>query len=90
MTFDKKGRLKTLDWSNLFSESCVPKYSDFVLIDGTHKTNIYDLSLAVTTMIDSLVKYVPIRFLLAPSEHPHSITKHMNLLKLTRPNCIDP
>ena len=28
--------------------------SDFVLIDGTHKTNIYNLSLIVTTAVDSL------------------------------------
>ena len=64
--------------------------SDFVLIDGTHKTNIYDLSLIVTTVVDSLGKYVPLGFLLAPSEHSESITRHMNLLKLTGNNCIDP
>ena len=64
--------------------------SDFVLIDGTHKTNIYDLSLIVTTVVDSLGKFVPLGFLLATSEHSESITKHMSLLKLTGNNCIDP
>ena len=65
----------------------MPGLSDFVLIDGTHKTNIYDLSLIVTTVVDSLGKSVPIGFLLAPSEHSESITTHMNLLKLTGNNC---
>ena len=58
--------------------------------DGTHKTNIYDLSLNVTTVVDSLGKSVPLGFLLAPSKHSESITRHMNLLKLTGNNCIDP
>ena len=64
--------------------------SDFVLIDGTHKTNIYDLSLIVTTVVDSLEKSAPLGFLLAPSEHSESITTHMNLLQLIGNNCIDP
>ena len=41
-------------------------------------------------MFDSLGKSVLIGFLLAPSEHSDLITKHINLLKLTRTNCIDP
>ena len=41
-------------------------------------------------MIDSLGKSVPLGFLLAPTEHSESITRHMNLLKLTGNNCIDP
>ena len=44
MSSDNGGRLETLDWSSLFSKSFVPKYSDFVLIDDTHKINIHDLS----------------------------------------------
>ena len=68
----------------------MPVLSDFVLIDGTYKTNIYDLSLIVTTVVDSLGKYVPLGFLLAPSEHSGSITRHMNILKLTGNNCINP
>ena len=79
-----------LDWYSPISKYFVPKYSGFVLIDGTHKTNIYDLSLVVTTIVDSLEKYAPIGFLLAPSEHSDSITKNVNLLKLVRTNCIDP
>ena len=90
MTSDNGGRLETLHLSNPLSRTFVTGSSDFVLIDGTHKTNIYDLSLIVTTVIDSLGKSVPFRFLLAPSEHSESITRHMNLLKLTGNNCIDP
>ena len=41
-------------------------------------------------MVDSLGKYVPLGFLLAPSEHSESITRHMNILKLTGNNCINP
>jgi len=79
MTSDNGGRMETLHWSNPLSRRFVPGLSDFVLIDGTHKTNIYDLSLIVTTVVDSLGKSVPIGFLLAPSEHSDSITTHMNL-----------
>ena len=90
MTSDNGGCLETLYYSSRFSKYFVHKYSDFVLIDGTHKTNIYDLSYVVTTMVDSLGKSVLIGFLLAPSEHSDLITKHINLLKLTRTDCIDP
>ena len=72
------------------SKTCVSIFSDFVLIDGAHKTNIYDLLLVVTTVVDSLGKSVPLGFLLAPSEHSDSITRHMDLLKLTGTHCIDP
>ena len=48
------------------------------------------MSLIVTTVVDSLGKSVPLGFLLAPFEHSESITRHMNLLKLTGHNCIDP
>ena len=89
MTSDNEGRLETLHWSNLLSKTFVPVLSDFVLIDGTHKINIYDLSLVVTTVVDSLGKSIPLGFLLAPSEHSESITRHMNILKLTDNNCID-
>ena len=44
----------------------------------------------VTIVVDSLGKSVPLGFLLAPSEHSESITRHMNLLKLTGNNGIDP
>ena len=46
----------------------VEKYNDFILIDGTRKTNIYDLSLLVTTVVDSLGVSVPIGLMVAPSE----------------------
>ena len=48
------GRLETLHWSGSFSFFLIEKYSDFILIDGTYQTNIYDLSLVVTTVVDSL------------------------------------
>ena len=54
MTSDNGGRLETLYWYNPLSKTFVPVFSDFVLIDGTHKTNIYDLSLVVTTVVDLL------------------------------------
>ena len=54
MVSDRGGRLETLHWVGSFSSLFIEKYSDFVLIDGTHKTDIYDLSLVVTTVVDSL------------------------------------
>ena len=54
MASDKCGRLEILHWFGSFFSLFVDKYNDFVLIDGTRKTNIYDLSLIVTTMVDSL------------------------------------
>ena len=89
MTSDNGGRLETLHWYNSLSRTFVSVLSDFVLIDGTHKTNIYDLSLIVTTVVDSLGKSVPLGFLLAPSEYSESITRHMNIFKLKGNNCID-
>ena len=61
-----------------------------MLIDSTHKTSIYNLSLIITTVVHSLGKSVPFGFPLAPSDHSESITRHMNLLKITGNNCIDP
>ena len=62
MTSDNEGRLKTLYWSSPLSKYCVPNYSDFVVIDGTHKTSMYDLSLAVTTVVDSLANLFHLDF----------------------------
>ena len=42
---DNGGRLETLYRSSPFSKSVMSSYSYFLLVDGTHKTNIYDLSL---------------------------------------------
>ena len=44
---------------SLFIES----YNDFVLIDGTRKTNIYDLSMVVITVVDTLGVSIPTDFL---------------------------
>ena len=89
MNSDKGGRLEILHWSSQYSKLLVPNCSDFLLIDGTHKTNIYDLSLILSTVVDSLGKYVPIGFLVAPSKHSDSITRQINLLKLTCTRCCD-
>ena len=59
----------------IFCSSFISKYDDFVLIDGTHNINIYDLNLVVTTVIDSLGTFVSVGFLVAPSEHSQSIKK---------------
>ena len=90
MTSDKGGYLETLHWSGPSSKLFVLNCSNFLLIDGTRKMNIYHLSLIVTTVVNSLEKYIPIGFLVAPSEHSDSITRQMNLLKLTRTGCCDP
>ena len=59
---DKGGRLESLHWSNSFSDSFIHSYSDFLLIDITHKTSIYDLSLVVTTVVDYLSISIPVGF----------------------------
>ena len=53
-----------------------------MLNDDTNKTNIIG-----TTVVDSLGKSIPIGFLVVPSDHSDSITRQMNLLKLTRTSC---
>ena len=51
----KGRRLKSLRRSNFLSSSFISKYDDFAMVDGTHKTNIYDLNLIVTTVVESIV-----------------------------------
>ena len=82
MASDRGGRLKILHWLGFFSSSFVEKYNDFVLIDGTRKTNVYDRSLVVTTVVDSLVVSVTVVFFVAPSENSSSIKSHLNHLKI--------
>ena len=79
---DKGGRLEILDWSSSFSSMFVDKYNNFVIIDSTHKINIYDVSLIVTTMVASLDISDPVGFLLAPSENSASIDDHLDHLKI--------
>ena len=83
MTSENGGRLETLHWSGPYSKLFVPNCSTFLLNNDTHKTLIYDLSLIVMTVVDSLGKSVPIGFLVAPSEHSDSITRQMHLLNVT-------
>ena len=71
-------------------EKIVRSCSDFLLIDDTGKTNIYDLSLIITTVVDSLGNSVPIGFLVVLFEYSDFITRQMNLLKLTRTGCCNP
>ena len=54
MASDKGGRLDILQWADSLSSMFDDKYNDIILIDGTYKTNIYDLSMIVTIMVDSL------------------------------------
>ena len=79
---DRDGRLETLHWSCSFSTLFIEKYSEFILIDGTHKTNIYDLTLVVTTVVDSLGISNSARFLVTPSEISSSIETHLDLLRI--------
>ena len=72
----RSGRLKILHWAGSSSSTFVEKYNDFVLIDGTRKTNIYDLSLVVITVVDSLGTSVYVVFFVAPSENSSSIDSH--------------
>ena len=51
---------------------------------------MYDISLIVTIVFDSLGKSVSIRFLVAPSDHSNSTSRQMNLLKLSRTGCCNP
>ena len=78
MVSDRGGRLDIFHWSSSFSSLFVEKYNDFVLIDGTRKTNIYDLSLVVTIVVDSLGVSVPVSFFVAPSEYSPSIESHLD------------
>ena len=82
MASDKDGRLEILHCARSLSSLFVDKYNDFILIDGTHKTNVYDLSLIVTTTVDSLGISVPVDFLLAPSENSASIEDHLDHLRI--------
>ena len=82
MASDKGCRLEILYWSGSFSSLFVDTYNDFVLIDGTHKTDIYDLSLIVIATVDSMGISVPVGFLLAPSENSASIEDHLDHLKI--------
>ena len=59
---DKGDRLEILHWTGSLSSMRVDKFNDFILIDGTHKTNIYNLSLIITTTVDSLGISVPVGF----------------------------
>ena len=62
MASDKGDILEILHWAGSLSSLFVDKYNDLILIDGTHKSNIYDLSLIITTMVDSLGISVPAVF----------------------------
>ena len=76
------GRLEILHWLGSFFSLFVENHNDFILIDGTHKTNIYNLSLVVTTVVDSLGIPVPVGFMVAPSENSSSIESHLDHLKI--------
>ena len=83
ITSDKGGILEILHWARSLSSMFVDTYNDFILIDGTHKTNVYNLSLIVTTTVDSLGISVPVGFLIAPSENSASIEDHLAHLRIS-------
>ena len=62
MASDRGSRLETLHWSGSFSSFFIEKYSDFILIDGTHKTNIHNLSMVGATVVNSLGISIPVGF----------------------------
>ena len=82
MASDKGGKIEMSHWVGFLSPLFIDKYNDFILIDGTHKTNIYDLSMIVTTTVDSLGISAPVDFLLAPSENSTSIEDHLDHLRI--------
>ena len=48
-------------------------YQDFLLLDGTHKTNVYDLRLMPLAVVDCLGYTMPVGVLLAPSESTDAV-----------------
>ena len=76
------GRLEILHWSGSFSSLFVEHYNDFLFIDGTHKTNINDLSLLITTMVGSLGILVSDGFMVVPSKKSSPIESHLDHLKI--------
>ena len=78
-----------MHWLGFFSSFVIERYNDFVLINGTQNTNIYDLSLVVTTVIDSLGVSIPAGFLDIPSKNSSPIERHLDLLKIGSNSCPD-
>ena len=79
---NRGGRLQISHWSGPSSSFFIDRYSDFVLIDGTHKNDIYDLSLVVITVVDSLGVSIPTGFIVTSSENSSSIESHLDLLRV--------
>ena len=82
MISDRGGRLEILHWLGSYSSLFIKKYSDLILIDGSHKSNIYDLSVVVTTVVDSLGALISVSFLENTSENASSIESHLHLLRI--------
>ena len=78
-----------MHWLGFFSSFVIERYNDFVLINGTQNTNIYDLSLVVTTVIDSLGVSIPAGFLVIPSKNSSLIERHLDHLKIGSNSCPD-
>ena len=74
--------LEYLHRIKFLSSSFISKYDEFVFADGTHKTNLYDLNLVVTTVNDSIGVSVLMGFLVAPSEPSQSVMKKIVLLRI--------
>ena len=82
MASDRCSRLETLHWSDSYSSLFIEKYSNSILIDGTHKTNVYDLSLVVATVATPFGVSIPVVFLVIPSKNSSSIESILDLLRI--------
>ena len=58
------------------------QYSDFIICDGTHKTNKYNMTLVVLTLVDALGKSVLAGLMIVPSEKQEYIEKGLKKLQL--------
>ena len=58
------------------------KYSDFIVIDGTHGTNAYGLTLIPLCLVDTLGKTIIAAVLIVPSENSTSIINGMKAVNI--------
>jgi len=58
------------------------KYSDFIVIDGTHGTNAYELTLIPLCLVDTLKKTIIAAVLIMPSENSISIINGMKVVNI--------
>ena len=71
IAFDRGGRLEILHWLGYLYILFIKRYNYVVLLDGTRKTNIYDLGLVVTPVVSSSSVSIPVGFLVTLSKIHH-------------------